>query len=160
MTGRKVRARLVGAALRPYALPGMPDDPPAPPDHGRSTPHTHLTEFPEALETLLTRLPELTVVLGSASAEGIARVQALVREGLAARARGDIPQAVERIVAAMSHLAAVAGRSGTPEAAMLAAMAERFAGALRRGAVAEAREAAEVMRERSGTRLVPRDGDR
>lgn len=118
--------------------------------------HTHLVDFPEALEAFLTRLPELTVVLGPGSAAGLLRVQALVREGLAARDRGDVPAAVERVLAAMRALAEVAGASGVPEAPALVATADRFAAAMRRGAVHDARQAAEVMREESGSRLLPK----
>ncbi len=122
--------------------------------------HSHLVEFPEALETLLARLPELVVVLGGRSAEGVARLQALVQQALAARDRGDIPGAARQVLTAMRELAQVAGRSGVPEAPMLAAMAERFAAPLLRGDIAEARGAADLMREQSGATLIPRRPER
>jgi len=122
--------------------------------------HSHLIAFPEALEAFLTRLPELEAVLGPQCAPGVGQLHALVQQGLAARDRGDLPTAVRCIVEAMRRLAELAGRSGAAEGPMLAAMAERFARALARGAVAEAREAADVMREQSGSRLVPRRGER
>lgn len=118
--------------------------------------HTHRVEFPEALEAFFTRLPELAVVLGPGSAAGLARVQALVREGLAARDRGDVAAAVERVLDAMRAFAEVAAGSGAPEAPMLAAMADRFAVALRRGAIGDAQRAADVMRKESGGRLLPK----
>ena len=39
---------------------------------------------------------------------------------------------------------------------MLRAMAEQFAAALERGALGDAKAAAEVMRERSGSTVIPR----
>jgi hypothetical protein len=118
--------------------------------------HDHRVAFPEALETFLGRIDELKVVLGASSAAGVDAIAARIRQGLAARDRGDVPAAVGRIVEAMRLLADVAGRSDAAEAPMLRAMAERFAATLAHGTVAEARETAEAMRVRSGTTLIPR----
>lgn len=118
--------------------------------------HSHRIAFPEALEAFFLRIGELKVVLGPGSAAGVDALEALIRDGLAARERGDVPHAVARIVEAMTRLAELAGASDAAEAPMLRAMAEQFAGALSRGAVADARETADVMRERSGTVLIPR----
>jgi hypothetical protein len=119
-------------------------------------PHSHLIEFPEALEAFFSRIGELKVILGPRAAGGVDRLEALMREGLAARDRGDSATALSRISQAMSRLAELAGESDAAEAPMLRAMAEQFATALRRGSLGDARAAAEVMRERSGSTIIPR----
>lgn len=119
-------------------------------------PHSHRIAFPEALEAFFLRIGELKVVLGPKSAGGVDGLEALIREGLAARERGDVPMAIARIVEAMRRLAGLAAASDAAEGPMLQAMAEHFAAALSRGAVADARETADAMRERSGTVLIPR----
>jgi hypothetical protein len=118
--------------------------------------HSHLIDFPEALETLFSRLGELKVVLGPAAAPGVEGVQRLLREGLAARARGDVPAAVARIGEAMDLLARLAGGLDAAEGAMMRAVADRFRQALARGALGDARETADRMRERSGSVVHPR----
>ena len=79
-----------------------------------------------------------------------------MQEGLAARDRGDSATALSRIGQAMSRLAELAGESDAAEAPMLRAMAEQFAMALRRGSLGDAKSAAEVMRARSGSTIIPR----
>jgi hypothetical protein len=118
-------------------------------------PHSHRVAFPEALEAFFTRIGELKVVLGPKAAPGVDGLEALIRQGLAARDRGDVPMAIARIVEAMNRLAELAAMSDAAEGPMLRAMAEQFARALSRGAVADARETADVMRERSGTVIIP-----
>lgn len=118
--------------------------------------HTHLIEFPEALEALFARMGELKVVLGPADAPGVDDVARLLREGLAARERGDVPAAVARIGAAMDRLAALAEHADPAEGAMMRAVAERFRQALAHGALGDAKESADVMRARSGSVLRPR----
>lgn len=125
-------------------------------DDASSRPHSHLIAFPEALEAFFTRVGELKTILGPRFAPGVDQVEALIRQGLAARDRGDAPDAVRWVVEAMRRLAVLAGESGAAEGPMLAAVAERFAEALDRGALGQARETAEVMREQSGARLLPR----
>jgi hypothetical protein len=120
--------------------------------------HSHLVDFPEALEVLFGRMGELRVVLGPAAAPGLDQVERLLREGLAARERGDPGVAVARIAQAMDRLATLAGAADPAEGALMRAMAEHFRRALERGAVGEAREAAEAMRERSGAGVRPRKG--
>jgi hypothetical protein len=115
--------------------------------------HTHLIEFPEALEAFFSRVGELRSILGD---EGVGRVERLVAEGLAARDRGDAATAIARIVAAMEEIGRLAAASGAPEAPMLAGMAARFRQAVARRDVGLAKEAADVMREESGSRLVPK----
>ena len=70
--------------------------------------HSHLIDFPEALEVLFSRLGELKVVLGPAAAAGVEEVGRHLRAGLAARERGDTPGAVTRIGRAMDLLAGLA----------------------------------------------------
>jgi hypothetical protein len=123
----------------------MADDP--------TRPHTHLTAFPEALEALFGRLDELRIVLGAAASAGVDQVQERLRAGLAARERGDPVAAVARIGEAMDLLAGLASHMDPAEGAMMRALAEHFGNAIRRGALGDAQEAAEVMRERSGSVL-------
>ncbi len=122
----------------------------------RARPHSHLIDFPEALETFFARVGELRVVLGAEAAPGLARVEALIREALAARDRGDRGAAIARIGEALAAFAALAGEAVPAEAAMLRGAAERFRRALGAGALGEAQETAEVMRERSGSVLIPK----
>jgi len=119
-------------------------------------PHSHLIEFPEALEAFFSRIGELRIILGPRAAGGVDGLEALMQEGLAARDRGDSATALSRISQAMSRLAELAGESDAAEAPMLRAMAEQFATALRRGSLGHARAAAEVMRARSGSTIIPR----
>ena len=118
--------------------------------------HTHLVEFPEALEAFFSRVGELRAVLGPGGAEGVTRLEALIGEGLAARDRGDGAGAIARIVQAMDLLAELASRADSAEAPMLRAMALQFRDAMARGSVTEAKGHAEAMRERSGSVLHPR----
>lgn len=119
-------------------------------------PHSHLIAFPEALEAFFSRIGELKVVLGPAAAPGVDEVERYLREGLAARDRGDAAAAVAGIGRAMDRLAALAGSADAAEGALMRAVAERFRQALGRGALGDAKETAEVMRERSGSVLTPR----
>lgn len=118
--------------------------------------HSHLIDFPEALEVLFSRLGELKIVLGPGAADGVDAVGRFLREGLAARERGDVPTAMMRIGEAMDLLAGLATHADPAEGAMMRAMAEHFRRALGRGALGEAREAAEAMRQRSGSVLTPK----
>src|SRR5436190_1640387 len=113
--------------------------------------HSHLIAFPEALEAFFTRLPELKAVLGPAAAPEVDAVAEALREGLAARERGDAARAVARIADAMDRLAAVAGRAEPAEGAALRMVAAQFRRAMSRGDVATARETADTMRVRSGS---------
>ena len=106
--------------------------------------HSHLIEFPEALEAFFLRIGELKVILGPRAAAGVYGLEALVREGLAARDRGDPGRAIQGIMQAMRRLAELASESDAAEAPMLRAMAEQFATALRGGRTREEREARAV----------------
>src|SRR5262249_29783668 len=88
--------------------------------------HSHLIDFPEALDAFFSRIGELRHALGPKGAERIGAIEAVIAEGLAARDRGDRTTALARIVEAMRQLADAAADSGTPEAMMLRAMADRF----------------------------------
>jgi hypothetical protein len=125
-------------------------------DDASGPPHSHRVAFPEALEAFFTRIGELKVVLGPKAAPGVDGLEALIRQGLAARDRGDVPGAITRIVEAMNRLAELAAMSDAAEGPMLRAMAEQFARALSRGAVGDAKQTADAMRERSGTVIIPR----
>ena len=118
--------------------------------------HSHLVDFPEALEALFARLGELKVVLGAAAAPGVDGVERQLREGLAARERGDVGTAIARIGQAMDLLAGLASHADPAEGAMMRAVAAQFKQALARGALGDARAQADVMRERSGSRLRPK----
>jgi hypothetical protein len=118
--------------------------------------HTHLIEFPEALEAFFTRIGELKVVLGGPAAPGVDRLEAVIQTALAARERGDVPGAMTGIVNAMALLAELASASPGVDGAQLRAMAGAFGQALGHGALGEAKAAAEIMREESGSRLIPK----
>jgi hypothetical protein len=118
--------------------------------------HSHLIDFPEALEVLVSRMGELKVVLGPKAAPGVDLVEQRLREGLAARERGEMGTAVTRIAQAMDLLAGLAGDADPAEGAMMRAVAEQFKQALARGALGEAKGTAEVMRERSGSVVHPK----
>src|SRR5207244_9932780 len=85
-----------GSKAAIYPAPWMADNPS----------HSDLIDFPEALEALFSRMGELKVVLGPAAAPGVDEVERHLREGLAARARGDPGAAVVKITRAMDLLAA------------------------------------------------------
>lgn len=118
--------------------------------------HSHLIDFPEALEAFFSRIGELRHALGPKGAERIGAIEATIAEGLAARDRGDRATALARIVSAMEQLAAAAADSGTPEAAMLRAMADRFRAAVSHADVSSAKDAADVMRVQSGSSVHPK----
>jgi hypothetical protein len=118
--------------------------------------HSHLIDFPEALEAFFSRVGELKHAVGQKGAEGVGHVEALIAEGLAARDRGDRATALARVVEAMQRLAELASDAGSPEGPMLRMMAERFRQAIGQADLSQAKGAAEVMREQSGSRLVPK----
>lgn len=127
----------------------MADQPP-----GRS--HSHLVDFPEALEVFFGRIGEIKAALGPAKAAGLPALEALVQEGLAAREQGDVPRAIGAIVRAMDLLADLAGDDPTLDGPMLRAMAARFRAAMGRASLPEARASADLMRVQSGATIVPR----
>src|SRR3989454_11928901 len=142
MTGTSLR----GSKAAIYPAPWMADNPE----------HSHLIDFPEALAALFSRMGELKTVLGPAAAPGVDEVERPLREGLAARARGDSSAAVAKLTRAMDLLAGLASHADAAEGAMMRAVATRFREALARGALGEAQQTADVMRERSGSVLTPK----
>ena len=123
-----------------------------PPDDG----HSHLIEFPEALEVFFTRLPELRAALGPNAGDGVGRLEELIQEGLAAREQGDVPRSVDAVVRAMEMLADLAGTQSELDGPMLRAMAAHFRQATTRGSLPDAKASADVMREQSGSTVIPR----
>ncbi|HJQ84546.1 MAG TPA: hypothetical protein VKA21_10745, partial [Candidatus Binatia bacterium] len=109
-------------------------------------PHSHLVEFPEALEVLASRMDELKLVLGPAAAPGVDQLAEALRAGLAARGRGDLGAAMTRIGQAIDLLAGLASQADPAEGAMMRAAAEQFKQALGRGSLGDARAQAERMR--------------
>ena len=118
--------------------------------------HSPFIEFPEALEVFFTRMDELKRVVGPAHAAAVEQVGDTLREALAARARGDMPGAMSRIMQAMQRLSEVVSGALPGEGPIMQAMAAQFQHALARGAVGDAKEAAEVMRVKSGSTLHPK----
>jgi hypothetical protein len=111
--------------------------------------HDHT--YPEALETLLTRLPELELVLGPSAKPGLQSVQLLLQEAVAARADGDVPRAMRRIANAMDMLAQLADTLDPHEAMLMRALSAQFRRALLRGDQSEVQRTSDAMREKSGT---------
>jgi hypothetical protein len=113
----------------------------------------HDLTYPEALETLLTRLPELEIVLGPQAKKGIESVRMLLQQAVAARADGDIPRATARIAEAMDTLSQLANLLDPTEALMMRVLAAQFRQALMQGDDSEARRVSDIMREKSGTTI-------
>src|SRR2546429_3071122 len=98
---------LAGSEAAIYPAPWMPDNPQ----------HSHLIDFPEALEALFSRLGELKIVLGPAAAPGVDEVERHLREGLAARERGDLGAAPAQLPHPMDLLPRPPGPSAGAEGA-------------------------------------------
>lgn len=113
----------------------------------------HDLTYPEALETLLTRLPELEIVLGPQAKPGLESVRLLLREAVTARAGGDVPRAATCISTAMDTLSQLANLLDPHEALMMRMLAAQFRQALSRGDDGEVRRVSDVMREKSGTTI-------
>ena len=118
--------------------------------------HTHLIDFPEALEAFFSRVGELKHALGPGGAERVGALEAMIAEGLAARERGDHATSIARIVQAMQRLAELASEGNAPDAPMLRMMAERFRQAVGHGDVSQAKDAADTMRVQSGSTIHPK----
>ena len=131
-------------------MPGHDHDPPGG--------HSPLVDFPEALEVFFTRMDELKRVVGPAHAAAVEQVGDTLREALASRARGDVPGAMSRIMQAMQRLSELVSGALPDEGPVMQAMAAQFQQAMARGAVGDAKQAAEVMRVRSGSTLHPKKG--
>jgi hypothetical protein len=113
----------------------------------------HEHTYPEALEALLTRLPELEIVLGPQAKPGLQAVGQFLQEALAARASGDVPRATNRIGMAMDKLSQLADLLDPREAMMMRMLAAQFRQALGIGNMGEARRLSDLMREKSGATI-------
>ena len=111
----------------------------------------HKHTYPEALETLLSRLPELELVLGPQAKAGLDAVQRSLQQAIALRADGDVPRAVSHIAAAMDRLSQLADGLGPQEAMMMRMLTDQFRQALLGGHDSEARRVSDLMRDKSGT---------
>lgn len=114
----------------------------------------HEFESPPALETLLTRLGEMEVVLGARAAARLGAVRAHLQRAVALRGDGDPPGAATAIRRAMEELAALVVAVDPSESILMRAIVERFTAALLRGEASELERTTEVMRERSGATKV------
>jgi hypothetical protein len=110
----------------------------------------HELEASPVLETLLTRLDDLIVVVGPAAAPRLGAVREHLTRALGLRAQGDAPGAAAAITRAMQELAALAGHVDPAEAPLMRAAVQVFGAALARGERGALEESAERMRERSG----------
>jgi hypothetical protein len=113
----------------------------------------HDLTYPEVLATLLTRLPELQLVLGPQAKRGLGSVQLFLQEAIAARANGDVPRAMICIGKAMDTLSQVADLLDPHEAMMMRMLAAQFRQALQGGDTSEAHRVSDLMREKSGTTI-------
>ena len=111
---------------------------------------THIHGYPESLNALLTRLPELAVVLGPESKMGLEVVQSSLQAALLARSQGDIPQAKRQIGAAMDKLSQLANSLDPQEAVLMRMLSASFQQALDVGDKSEAERLTRVMRKNSG----------
>ena len=115
---------------------------------------THEFEPPPPLETLLTRLGEMEIVLGQAAGARLAVVRGHLERAVALRADGDPPAAAAEIRRGMEELARLVSSVDPGEGALMRAIVERFSAALTRGESGELERTADVMRERSGATKV------
>ena len=113
----------------------------------------HELTYPEALETLLTRLPELELILGPQAKPGLESIHRLLQEAVAARAAGDVPRAATCIGKAMDTLSQLANLLDPHEAMMMRLLAAQFRQALGRGDDSEAHRVSDMIREKSGTTI-------
>lgn len=112
--------------------------------------HKHEPESPLPLESLVTSIGELEVVLGKQVAPTLAAVRSLLIEATAARGRGDMPGAIVHIGHAMDRLSTLADALDPAEAQLMRALAHSLRAALLRGDESQAKESAAVMFEKSG----------
>jgi hypothetical protein len=112
--------------------------------------HKHVEEIPSALETLVARLGELEVVLGTGVAPQLAAIRATLVEALAARGRGDALGAVARIGEAMDRLSALADHLDPAEAILMRALTHTFRAALVRGDENQVKHSTAAMFKKSG----------
>ena len=113
----------------------------------------HGHSYPESLNALLTRLPELEIVLGPQSKQGLQSVQQLLQEAVAARADGDVPKATIKIGAAMGTLSQLADGLDPQEATLMRMLSAQFQQALSMGDNSEAQRVSDMMRKNSGATI-------
>ena len=112
--------------------------------------HKHEPEIPGDLETVVTRLRELELILGKEVGPVIAEVRSTLIAGMAARDRGDVPGAIAQIGQGMDRLASLADRLDPTEAVLMRALAQTFRAALLRGDEAAVKQSTAAMFEKSG----------
>ena len=115
--------------------------------------HKHADEIPVAIESVVTRLGDLEIVLGVHAAPVIAAVRSLLIGAMAARDRGDKPSAITQMGEAMDRLSAVADALDPAEAGLMRALAQTFRAALLRGDAAQAQQSAARMFDKSGAAI-------
>jgi len=113
-------------------------------------PHNPEPQIPVALESVVTHLGELEVVLGPHVAPTVSAVRAVLTSALAARDRGDIPGAIQQIRMAMDRLTALAAQLDPAEALVMRALVNRFGAALLRGDEDKVKQSATTMFRKSG----------
>jgi hypothetical protein len=114
----------------------------------------HDLESTPALETLLTRLDEMAIVVGPAAAPRLGAVRELLQRALALRGRGDVPSATRVIGEAMEQLVALADHLDPGEGTLMRAAVRQFGAAVMRGGPGEMERTADIMREKSGATKV------
>lgn len=110
----------------------------------------HGAEIPVDLETVIARLGELEVVLGSEIGPVIAEVRTRLISAMAARDRGDLPGALDEIGRGMDRLSTLAERLDPTEAALMRGLAQTFRAALLRGDESTVKQSTAAMFQRSG----------
>jgi len=114
----------------------------------------HDLEPSPVLETLITGLDELAVVVGPAAAPRLGAVREGLTRALALKARGDVPAAMQAIAVAMQELADIAAALDPAEAGVMRAIAGQFGAVMAGGATTEMERTSELMRERSGAQRI------
>jgi len=114
----------------------------------------HEFESTPALETLITRLDEMAIVIGPVAAPRLGAVRELIQRALALRARGDVPNATLMIGRAMEELAGLADHLDPAEGTLMRAAVRQFGAALAHGGAGEMERSADLMREKSGTKKI------
>ena len=102
------------------------------------------------LEAVVTQLDALGTMLGIDAVPRLEAVRAGLIAALAARDRGDVVGAVDHIGHAMDHMTALADQLDPAEGTLMRALAQKFRAALQRGDLAQAKQGAAVMFEKSG----------
>jgi len=105
----------------------------------------HEFEPPPALETLLTRLGEMEIVLGEKAGARLAVVRDHLQRAVALRANGDPPAAASEIRRGMEELARLVSTVDPGEGALMRAIVERFTAALVRGEAGEIERTLEMV---------------